>query len=169
MTSKIGEIMLSEDIVEFLHGVRVFALGTRSPALRPATARVMGVFANAAKGQISLFLPNVQCDPHLANLADNGLVALTAEDPRSHRSYQLKGSVVEIRPSTDADIAIRDVYRDKLMSYFRQHSFVPLPDHFIGDYIVDPSTTITFRVLKIFNQTPGPNAGRPVDFIPVEG
>jgi|SRR5271170_2968363 hypothetical protein len=160
--------MLPDDIVEFLHGPRVLALGTRSPKLRPAMARVLGVFADAATDRISLFLPNVQCEPHLTNLADNGMVALTAGEARSHKNYQFKGRVVEIRPSTASDATIRELYREKLIAYFRQDYFIPLPDNFFGDYISDPSTTITFRVLKIFNQTPGPNAGRPIDFIPTE-
>ncbi|HXE17549.1 MAG TPA: hypothetical protein VN632_09985, partial [Stellaceae bacterium] len=71
--------------------------------------------------------------------------------------------------STAADAAIRDLYRDKLIRYFREEYFMPLPDEFIGGYISEPSTTITFRVAKIFNQTPGPNAGKPVDFVPAEG
>jgi hypothetical protein len=161
--------MLPDDIVEFLHGPLVLALGTRSPKLRPAMARVLGAFADAATDQISFFLPNVQCEPHLTNLADNGLVAFTAGEPRSHKNYQFKGRVVEIRPSTASDVAIREVYRDKLIAYFRQQYFIPLPDKAFGDYISDPSTTITFRVLKIFNQTPGPNAGRPIDFVPTKG
>lgn len=162
--------MLPDDIVEFLHGPLVLALGTRSPKLRPAMARVLGAFAEAATDKISFFLPNVQCEPHLTNLADNGLVALTAGEPgRSHKNYQFKGRVVQIRPSTASDVAIREVYLDKLTAYFRQQYFIPLPDKFIGDYISDPSTTITFRVLKIFNQTPGPNAGRPIDFVLKEG
>ncbi|MGH6981411.1 MAG: hypothetical protein ACREFC_09415, partial [Stellaceae bacterium] len=103
------------------------------------------------------------------NLADNGLVAMTAGEPRSHRNYQFKGRVVEVRPSTEADVVIRDLYRDKLISYFREEYFMPLPDEFIGGYISEPSTTITFRVARIFNQTPGPNAGKPIDFVPTEG
>jgi hypothetical protein len=161
--------MLPDDIVEFLHGPLVFALGTRSPKLRPAIGVAVGAFAAAATDQISFFLPNVQCQPHLANLADNGLVAFTAGEPRSHKNYQFKGLVVDVRPSTASDVAIREVYRDKLIAYFRQQYFTPLPDKFIGDYISDPSTTITFRVLKIFNQTPGPNAGRPIDFVSMKG
>jgi Pyridoxamine 5'-phosphate oxidase len=161
--------MLPDDIVEFLHGPQVFALGTRSAKLRPAMGRVLGAFADAAKDRISFFLPNVQCEPHLTNLADNGLVALIAGEARSHKNYQFKGRVVEVRASTPADAAIRDVYLDKLITYFRQEYFMPLPDNFFGGYIADPSTTITFRVAKIFNQTPGPNAGKPVDFIAAEG
>lgn len=161
--------MLPDDLVEFLHGPLVFALGTRDAKLRPAMGRIFGAFADGPKDLISFFLPNVQCEPHLSNLADNGLVAMTAGEARSHRNYQFKGRVVEVRASTAADAAIRDVYRDKLITYFRQQYFVPLPDEFFGNYISDPSTTITFRVSKIFNQTPGPNAGRPIDFTPAEG
>ena len=165
----IGGSMLPSDIVEFLHGPQVMAIGTRSAKLRPAMGRVLGAFADAAQDRVSLFLPNVQCEPHLTNLADNGSVAMTAGEARSHRNYQFKGRVVDVRASTPGDIAIRDVYIDKLIRYFREEYFMPLPDNFFGDSIADPSTTITFRVVKIFNQTPGPNAGKPVDFVPAEG
>jgi hypothetical protein len=161
--------MLPNDIVEFLHGPQVMALGTRSAKLRPAMARLFGAFADAPTDRISFFLPNVQGEPHLTNLADNGLVAMTAGEASTHRNYQFKGRVVDVRASTAADAAIRDLYRDKLTRYFREEYFMPLPDNFFGDYIADPSTTVTFRVSKIFNQTPGPNAGKPIDFVPAEG
>ena len=77
--------MLPDDIVEFLHGPLFLALGTRSSKLRPAMARVVGAFADAATDRISFFLPNVQREPHLTNLADNGQVAFTAGEPRSHK------------------------------------------------------------------------------------
>lgn len=162
-------MMLPSDIVEFLHGPQVMALGTRSAKLRPAMGRILGAFADAPTDRISFFLPNVQSEPHLANLADNGLVAMTAGEAKTHRNYQFKGRVVDIRASTDGDAAIRDLYRDKLTRYFREEYFMPLPDNFFGDFIADPSTTITFRISKIFNQTPGPNAGKPIDFTPAEG
>jgi hypothetical protein len=160
--------MIPNDIVEFLHGPQILALGTRSAKLRPAGARPVGVIADAATDRISFFLPDVQREPHVTNIADNGLVALIASNARSHQNYQFKGKAVEVRSSTPGDAAIRDVYRDKLIAYMRQY-FIPLPDSFIGDYIADPSTTIVFKVEKIFNQMPGPNAGRPVDFTPTEG
>ena len=159
--------MLPNEIVEFLHGTQVFSVGTRSASLRPALARPLGVFADGAKDLVSLYLPVAQTGPHLANIADNGWVALVSADAVSHTSYQLKGHVTETRPSTPADAAIRDVYRDKMIVFFRQY-FFPMPDNFYGDFIADPSTTITFRVEKIFNQTPGPGAGRAVEFTPSE-
>lgn len=162
-------VMLPSDIVEFLHGPQIMALGTRDATLRPAMGRLLGAFAEGPTDRISFFLPNVQSEPHLTNLADNGLVAMTAGEARTHRNYQFKGRVVAVRASTAADAAIRDLYRDKLIRYFREEYFMPLPDEFIGGYISEPSTTITFRVAKIFNQTPGPNAGKPVDFVPAEG
>ena len=125
--------MLPSDIVEFLHGPQVMAIGTRSAKLRPAMGRVLGAFADAAQDRVSLFLPNVQCEPHLTNLADNGSVAMTAGEARSHRNYQFKGRVVDVRASTPGDIAIRDVYIDKLIRYFREEYFMPLPDNFFGE------------------------------------
>jgi Pyridoxamine 5'-phosphate oxidase len=161
--------MLPSDIVEFLHGPLVFALGTRSAKLRPAMARPFGAFADGPRDRISIFLANVQGEPHLANLADNGLVALTAGEARTHRNYQFKGRVVDIHPSTAADAVVRDLYLDKLVAYFEKEYFMPLPENFFRGYVAEPSTTITFRVEKIFNQTPGPNAGTPIDFVPAEG
>jgi hypothetical protein len=159
--------MLPDDIVEFLHGPQILCVGTRSDRLRPAVGRPMGVIADAPRDLISFILPQVQCEPHLTNIADNGMIAFTAGHATSHQNYQFKGRAISVRPSTPADTAVRDVYRDKMIVFFRQW-LMPLPDHFFGDFIVDPSTTITFRVAKIFNQMPGPKAGQALDFVPAQ-
>ena len=157
--------MLPANLVEFIHGPVILSLGTRNAALRPAVGRPVGVFADAVADRISFFLPRVQAQPHLDNIADNGFVALAAGDGLTSQNFQFKGKVIDIRDSMPADAAVRDLYHDKLLAYMHRWPF-QIPDELVTGYIVDPSVTITFRVAKIFNQTPGPGAGKPVDFSP---
>jgi len=158
--------MLPANLVDFVHGPVFFALGTRSATLRTAVARIMGAIADGPADSISFFLPRVQEQPHLDNIAANGLVALAAGNGLTSQAYQFKGRVIDVRPSTPGDEAIRDLYRDKLIAFIKP---MGMPETMVGGYIVAPSMTITFRVAKIFNQTPGPGAGRPVEYAPAGG
>jgi len=101
----------------------------------------------------------------MENLADNGRIALTVVDGFSHRTYQFKGSFAGARPCTDNDKAVRDIYREKMVVRYRNW-FMPIPDPFWRDFIVEPSNAVSLRVEQIFDQTPGPNAGRAVPFTP---
>jgi len=157
--------MISADIVEFVHGPHVMLLGTRSRALRPTVRRVFGAFVEPASDSITFFLPECESRPSMENLADNGRVALLVIDAFSHRTHQFKGGVVATRPCTDKDKAVRELYREKMIVHFRKW-FLPVPDPFWRDFIVEPSNSVSFRVEAIFDQTPGPNAGKPVAFTP---
>lgn len=157
--------MIPADIVEFVHGPKVMYLGTRSKALRPMVRRAFGALVEPASDTITFFLPECESGQTYENLTDNGRIALTVVDGFSHRTYQFKGSFVGARPCTDNDRAVRDIYREKMIVHYRNY-FHPIPDPFWRDFIVEPSNAVSLRVEQIFDQTPGPNAGKPVPFTP---
>lgn len=149
-------------LVEFLHGPRIMILGTRDAKLRPAVARAFGALADAAKDSITFFLPDGNAERSLANLADNGRVALTVTEPVSHETYQFKGAHIESRASTEKDMAVQDIYLEKLIAHLTP---IGADAHFEGT-VLYPSTAVAFSVQDVFIQTPGPGAGDRYDFTP---
>ena len=71
--------MIPDKLVEFLHGPQIMLVGTRDAKLRPAVDRAFGAVADAAKDSITIFLPDGNAERTLANLADNGRVALESD------------------------------------------------------------------------------------------
>jgi hypothetical protein len=157
--------MIPSDIVALIHGPQVMYVATRSQALRPLVRRVAGAIADAASDTVTVFLPDPVNRQTIENATDNGRIAFLLIDAYSHRSYQLKGSYLSSRPSTTADKAVRDLYMEKIAAHMRNW-FVPIPDEFWNGVVLDPSTSLSFRVETIFDQTPGPNAGKPVPYTP---
>ena len=157
--------MISPDLVVFVHGPQVMLVGTRSKALRPTVRRVFGAIVDSPSDTITFFLPACESELTMENLADNGRVALLIIDAFSHCTYQFKGAFLAARPCTDKDKAVRDVYIDKTVVHFRNW-FLPVPDPFWRNFILEPSHAVSFQVEAIFDQAPGPNAGKPLAFTP---
>jgi hypothetical protein len=150
--------MIPDKLVEFIHGAVLAFVGTRDPQFRPAVTWAFGLRTSAATDEITAFVPDVEIAQTRSNLSQNGLVAVTILHPISHESYQLKGKLTAMRPTTDEERAVQEIQRSKLGSLLTNM----LPGIAQG-YILAPSTAISFKVEEAFVQTPGPGAGRPLD------
>jgi hypothetical protein len=150
--------MIAAKFVEFLQGPVASFIGTRDAMLRPTLTWVIGTRTSAATDEITAFVPDVEIDRTRRNLEHNGLVALVAANAVTHEAYQFKGLMVGMRPTNDEERGIQDIHRAKLASLTRY------PRELFAGYTPYPSTAVTFRVEQVFLQTPGPEAGRVLDF-----
>jgi hypothetical protein len=82
---------------------------------------------------------------------------VVATGPADHRSVQLKGQVLEIRPATDEEQSQTDHYRASLA---RTLEPLGVPRMVILRIEHWPAHAVRFRVEHVFIQTPGPAAGR---------
>lgn len=153
--------MIPEKLIEFLHGPVVLNVGTRDEKLHPFLNWVVGLRVNTDQETITFFVHEPQSERMLGNLKDNGRIALTAVAMPSHETYQFKGAYVSSRKSDNQDLAIQEIYRDKLISHFTQMS--AYWDEYIRTIAYTPSVAVTFRVEDIFVQTPGPEAGNKIN------
>ena len=150
--------MIPDRLVDFVHGAVLTVVGTRDARLRPTVTWAFGARVSTATDEISAFVPDVEIDRTRSNLAHNGVVAYTVVDPISHESYQFKGKLAGMRPTTDEERAVQEILRNKIgakLTMFR-------PELVMG-YTLIPSTALTFKVEQVFVQTPGPGAGRQLD------
>jgi len=145
--------MIPGKIIDFMHGAVLAWVGTRDARLRPALTWAFGVRVSATGDEVTAFVPDVEIELTRSNLSQNDLVAST-----SHESYQFKGKLTGMRPTTEEERAVQDILRAKvaaLLTMFR-------PELVTG-FVVAPSTAISFGVEQVFVQTPGPGAGRQLD------
>ena len=151
--------MIPERLVEFINGPVAMSVGTRDEKLNPHANLAMGAIVNQDRETITFYIPEIMSEKILKNLNDNSRIALTISEPISHETYQFKGAYVSSRKSEEKDIAFQEDFRDKLISLNKKFG---RPEKIVKNFVYKPSMAVTFRVEDIFNQTPGPGAGKKI-------
>ena len=153
-----GDAMIPDRLVDFVHGAVVAFIATRDTRLRPTATWAFGARVSASTDEITAFIPDVEIDRTRSNLVHNGMLAYTVGDPISAESYQFKGKLAGMRPTTEEECAVQEIHRGKLSAKLAMY-----PSEFVTGYTFVPSTALTFKVEHVFVQTPGPGAGRELD------
>lgn len=135
-------------------------LCTRDSALQPMSTIAFGLKVGADGREVTVFLPVPLAAPMVANLRDNGQMAITIVCPTDHRSIQLKGAWLGERRTDDADRAFIERYREALT---KELGLVGVPRSIWRRVIWWPSLALRMDVRDVFVQTPGPGAGRRCD------
>ena len=132
--------------------------GTRDAALRPAHVCVVGAVVDDDRRNVTFYVPESRSARLLSDLRDNGRVAFSF-GLASHEAYQLKGTYLSSRPTTDEDIALQDAYRLRLFGAFRKVYPEEMAKPYALGVAYQPGVAVTFRVDEVYVQTPGPGAG----------
>ncbi|MCK6445296.1 MAG: pyridoxamine 5'-phosphate oxidase family protein [Planctomycetes bacterium] len=151
--------MISPDLAEFLESGVSILVGTRDANLRPDCVRAIGARVETGGKELTVFLPSGTVGANLANLRDNGRIAVCFSRPMDHRSIQVKGGVLSIGEASEADRSHVDRFR---AAYAQHLAFVGVPVRTTERMAHWPSYVVRLRVESIFVQTPGPGAGRPL-------
>src|SRR5688572_8847549 len=151
-----GAPLLSDEIVELISsGVDVY-VATRDSQMKPESMLAMGLEPHADRGEVTVYLPETLAAATLANLADNGAIAVTLSRASDLRTMQLKGRCKHVRPSAESDREKQLVFRAALTE---QLAFVGVPRSATRRLVWWPSVAVEFQVTDVFVQTPGPRAG----------
>jgi hypothetical protein len=149
---------LDPALVEFLSSGVVLGCASRDARLVPRSVWPVGIRIEDGGEEVTVFLPVATAGEVIANLQDSRRIALVATAPVDHRSMQLKGKVVEIRPATDEERSVTERYRACLG---RTLEPLGVPKFFVLRMQHWPAHAVRFRVEQLFVQTPGPAAGQP--------
>ncbi len=145
------------DLVDFLTGGVSVLVGTRDAALRPEATRGVGFVIAPERTRATVYLNEQASARALANLADNGRIAVGVSRPMDNLTLQLKGRCVDVARGDAVDRSVPERYH---AVYMEQLYIVGLPRSIVTRFSVWPAVAVTFDVLDIFVQTPGPEAGR---------
>lgn len=151
--------MLPDEHVTFIESGVSVLVGTRDAKLRPFALRGMGVKVHADRKTLTLFVPDPTGGRTLADLRDNGRIALTFTRPIDHRSMQLKGKAVSFRPVTEDERPFLESYVE---GWARHLEVVGLPRAIGSSLTYWPATAVDVAIEASFHQTPGPQAGHPM-------
>lgn len=108
---------------------------------------------------IEVFIDAQRAKHTLENLQDNGRLAMTIADPVSYRSAQFKGT---FRGSTEASSADHEWVQKHREEFLVTTALVGDPPESIRHMWLDEIVGVTFVVEQAFDQTPGPEAGKPL-------
>lgn len=148
--------MIHPELADYLQSGISILLGTRDAGLVPACARGVGVRVEPGGAEVTLFVPRATGANIVANLEDNGRLAVTFSRPVDHRSIQLKGRVVAIRDATEEERREVEAYR---LAYAATLGYIGLPPRLTARVRNWPCHAVRLRVEALFQQTPGPGAG----------
>jgi hypothetical protein len=108
---------------------------------------------------IDVFLDAARASQTLANLRANGRIAMTIAHPVTVRSVQFKGTFLG-----DGSPSVDDVQwvRHRREEFSVSTALVGDPPEVIRNLWLPDVVRISFEVEQAFDQTPGPEAGKPL-------
>ena len=155
-------MLIPDRIVEVVHGPAFMQIATRSDDLRPTHAWVIGGEVHDDRQTVTVFVAAAASRRTLDNLQRNGRIAFGIS-LATHEAYQLKGTYVSSRPTTDQDRARQEKYRAALFASTLAAGYPEeIARPFTLGFAYTPGVAITFRAEEAFLQTPGPDAGTAV-------
>jgi hypothetical protein len=153
---------LPPELFALIEGPSILHLATRNAALEPTITLAFGIrlAAGGPANELSVFVPTVLAAATLANLRDNGQMAVTLVSPPDSRSAQLKGLWLGERRTDETDRAHLERHDEELTQVM---GLVGVPRSTWRRLRWWPAVALRMEVRDVFVQTPGPAAGRRCD------
>lgn len=149
--------MIPDSIVQLLQtGVSVM-VGTRDASLMPECTRAWGIHVGTARGTVTVFLSEPIAGKTLDNLRENGMIAVTCTRPTDHITCQLKGKVRSMKSVNSAQQKMSRQWHHEFVAELKA---IGVPSALGEAWIVEPTVAVEMAVTDVFDQTPGPGAGK---------
>jgi hypothetical protein len=150
---------LPAEVAAFITSGISVLVGTRDARLVPESTRGVGARVEAGGAELTVFLADATSARALANLQDNGRIAVCFSRAIDHRSIQLKGPVLSIRAGDGTDQADVERWVEALGRGWQEIGIPPAVTRRLARW---PVHAVRFRIEEVFVQTPGPGAGAPL-------
>jgi len=156
-------VSIDDELKTFLEGPVSVLVGTRDSRLVPEITRAWGARVAEDRQRVSLCVPLATSRKTLDNLESNGEIAVTFSLPTNCRTFQLKGRHATAAEPDGSDLAAVERHRDAFAAINE-----PLghPRQYVERFWraeIETSAVlvkILFAPEQVFDQTPGPGAGR---------
>jgi len=122
-----------------------------------AIARCMGVRLNAGHAPVEVFISRTQWRRAVDALAPGSLIAVTVCRPESYETYQMKGAVAAVALPDAEGLAFAADYCRRITDHLL--SLGPVLRQVRCWITTQDLICVRIRPERLFNQTPGPNAG----------
>jgi hypothetical protein len=149
---------IDDDLKEFIESGVATIVGTGDADGRPHMTMGWGPRVTA-DGSVDVFLDKERAAQTLADLEWNGRIAVTVVHPVTVRSVQLKGRYCE---SGEPDATDREWVERHREAFSVSTALVGDPPGVIKNLWLEETVRVVFEVDGAFDQTPGPEAGKPL-------
>jgi hypothetical protein len=148
---------INDDLKEFIESGVATIVGTGDARGKPQLTYGWAPRVVDSNGVLEVFLDKDRADRALADLRENGRIAMTLAHPVSYRSVQFKGRFREADEPADGDA---DYVQRRRADFVTSTSLIGDPPSIIESLWLDETVRVSFEVDRAFDQTPGPEAGR---------
>jgi hypothetical protein len=151
--------MIDPPLAAFLQEGLGIHVGTRDARLQPAGARAIAVRPEPDGLHLLVYVSEVAAARLLDNLRDNLQAAVTFVRPVDDRACQVKGLFHDVRPASEAE---RGFVAAQWDLFLQQLEHIGIPRTGSASWVTWPAVVLRIRVNAVFDQTPGPHAGSPI-------
>jgi hypothetical protein len=158
-------VSIDAELKKFLEGPVSVLVGTRDSRLVPEITRGWGPRVSEDRRWISLCVPLATSRKTLDNLDGNGEISVACSLPTNYLTFQLKGRCATTAEPDGADLAAVERHRNAFATV--TESFWQPRRNVEPFWRAEIETSavmvkIVFAPGQVFDQTPGPDAGRRV-------
>jgi hypothetical protein len=150
--------MIPQEVIDLTNGPYFGHVGSCDGNMIPMARQCWGVDIKATD-VISIYVVAAQFEPMLKNFQHHGRITVALTDPNDHTSYQMKGQFLKARAMAEDEAGLQQQYRVKLANVI---STLGYPKEIAERYAHHADLAIEIEVEQIFNQTPGPGAGKEI-------
>ena len=150
--------MLDEALRAFLEGGLAIHIGSRTTSLEPNGARAAAVRVEDSV-HFTVYVAEVAAARVLPDLRANGLAAVVFVRPADDRACQIKGMFLSARRARPAERAVIEAQWSAFLANLEQ---IGIPRAMSRGWATWPAVAVRLRASAVFDQTPGPGAGAPM-------
>ena len=159
-TTQVNPRILENSTVAFMQsGISITAAACGQGHL-PTLARAFGCQVDKHSGTVNVYVLQDQAVQLLCALDSNSSIAVVFSRPSTHETFQLKGRDVRYRTLGQASPACMKTYREAFTAELKSIGY---SDAFTSALLPQSEASVVeiqFIPGAVFNQTPGPKAGR---------
>lgn len=155
--------IINDELKAFLEGPVSVLVGTRDSRMVPEITRAWGTRVSEDRKVLSLCVPLATSHKTLDNLEGNGVIAVAVCFPTTYRTIQLKGRCATAAEPDGMDLAAVERHRN---AFAAVNEPLGQPRRRVEAFwraeieTSEVLVKILFATEQIFDQTPGPGAGR---------
>ncbi|MEZ4554299.1 MAG: pyridoxamine 5'-phosphate oxidase family protein [Dehalococcoidia bacterium] len=152
--------VVSEELRELIESGVAVSVATADVSGRPHLNTAWGPRVSPDGATASVFIDRARSQFTLEDVDTTKRIAMTVGDPVSYRSIQLKGTATGVVLEPDGDD--RDWVRLHREAFMVSAALVGDPPALLRNLWTEDVVRIDFAIEQAFDQTPGPDAGRPL-------
>jgi hypothetical protein len=149
--------MIDADLAAFLQDGVGIHIGTRNQHLEPNGARAISVKVEDDGRHFLLYLSKVAAQRVLPDLEANGQAAIVFARPVDERACQVKALFVSSRATRPPERTSAHAQWD---AFLQNLEHIGIPRASARGWLRTPQIAIRLKATAVFEQTPGPDAGK---------